>query len=262
MILRPVLILLSSFGFAHADMIANWKQMNGSVAAATSNLNTDGPTFGDGSDANAQSVFIAGRFGTVANPVTVTLAPSQTLTVSGELVLTGGAGGDSAYRFGVYNDDGKFDTDDESNWVGGWTHQSSSDLFQGRTDGIFLSTLGNAVDLNATKSNLGTLDKNSPTPLFWSFSVTRSGAGTVDLASRFSGGGGSLDQQYSLNDVPTSNFTYTTAGFLFGGGSSVDQAVFSNVQFNVIPEPSSLALLGLGLIAVACRNAYSGNVCK
>ena len=50
--------------------------------------------------------------------------------------------------------------------------------------------------------------------------------------------------------MATANFTYTSAGLLFGGGSSVDQAVFSNVQFNVIPEPSSFALLLLGLAAL------------
>jgi hypothetical protein len=242
---------------AQADPIANWKQLNTGVSTVTSDLDTDGPTFGDGSAANAQSAFMAGRFGTVAAPVTVTLALGQTLIVSGEYVLTGGAGGAADYRFGVFNDGGQFDANASSSWTGGWLHQPGNDIYRGRTDGAYISSAGNASALGATKNSTGTLNPNSATPLLWSMSITRDSATTVDISSSFTGGGGSLDQLYTANDVTTGNFTYTAAGLLFGGGSSLDQAVFSNVQFNVIPEPSSLALFLLGLSALAARARMS-----
>ena len=71
-------------------------------------------------------------------------------------------------------------------------------------------------------------------------------AGTVDIVSNISGGGGGYNQTYTVNDHSTSVFTYTAAGFLIGGSSSADQVDFSNFSYSVIPEPSALLLCGLG----------------
>ena len=108
--------------------------------------------------------------------------------------------------------------------------------------------------LSAVRTSTGTLNKNSATPLTWSISVTRDSLTTVDIFSHFTGGGGNLDQQYIASNVSTANFTYTTAGLLFGGGSSVDQATFANVQFNVIPEPAGATLFVFGFVLLGlCR---------
>jgi len=238
---------------ADAGTIANWKELNPNVAPFTSGLDTNGPTFGDGTNADAQSAWIAGRFGTTASPESVTLAVGEILTVSGNLVLTGGTIPDNGYRFGIYNDGGKFAAGSGNNWTGGWNHQTSTDLFQGRTDGAFVSTMGNAVDLNAVKTSTGSLDKDSTLPLTWTMSITRDSATTVDIVSTFTGGGGSLNQEYTVADQTTSLFTYTAAGLLFGGNTSVDRGVFSNVQYSVIPEPATMSLLALGGLGAVAR---------
>ncbi len=235
--------------FANAATIANWKDLNPAVGhpSLSAGGNTDGPTFGDGTNASAQGSWIAGYFGTTIMPESVTLAVGQTLTVSGSYVLTGGAGADSDYRHGIFNDGGQFAANDGNNWTGGWLHQTGTNLFQARTNGAFISSAANAVNLSATTSTTGTLNKDSAVALTFSMSITRDSLTTIDIVSSFSGGGGGLDQTYTANDITTSLFTYNSVGLLFGGGSSVDQAVFSNVQYSVIPEPSALGLIGIAV---------------
>lgn len=238
----------------NAATIANWKQLQ-ATAKPTSNLDTDGPTFGDGSAASAQGTWIAGRFGTTTSPASVTLSVGQTLTVSGSYVLTGGTNTASEFRHGVFNDGGQFDANSGSNWTGGWLHQPGTDLFQGRTNGAFISSGANAVALGATKSSTGSLDGDSVAPFSFSMAITRDSATTIDIVSSLVGGDSLLDQTYTANDLTTSLFTYTSVGLLFGGSSSVDQGVFSNVQYNVtpIPEPSSFGLIGLAIGALLLR---------
>lgn len=221
-----------------AGTIANWKQLNSGSAIPTADLNTDGPTFGDGTGGSANSSFIAGQFGTVGSPESVTLAIGETLTVSGNLTLVGGAGSD--YRFGIFNDGGQFALNANDDWTGGWLHQTNADTYRARTGagGIFVSTGGNAVDLDADKTASGTFQPNSPNfPFNWTMSITRDSATTVDIASTISGGagtGGGTDsrvQTFIVNDQATSLFTYTAAGLLFSGSSSVDEGVFSSVHY-------------------------------
>ncbi|MFT5127822.1 MAG: hypothetical protein ACI8W8_001429, partial [Rhodothermales bacterium] len=200
------------------------------------------PTFGNGNAANAASSFIGGRFGAIGSPVSVTLAQGEQLTVTGDLVLTGSASGNN-YRFGIFNDGGLFDANSGSNWTGGWMHQIGGDLFQGSTTGVYLTGGGNAVDLNALKTSSGSVNGNSATPFTFTMTVTRDSATSVDIVSSFVGGGSAINQQYTENDVTTALFTYTTVGFLFDGSSSVDQGIFSNVQYavNLLPTLSTFA---------------------
>lgn len=242
-------------GQAGASPIANWKQLVGS--GSTSGLNTDDPTFGDGTAGSAQGQF-AGRFGTVGSPASVSLGIGDTLSVSGNVVLTGGNNpADVQYRFGVYNDGGQFAAGSQNNWAGGWLYAIGDSLYQARTDGSFVSTGGNAAGLAPTKVSTGTFDGDSTAPFVWTIEVTRDSATTVDLVATLTGGDGTIDQVYTKDDITTSLFDYTAAGVFFANGSGLDQAAFSNVQYNVdlavVPEPASLALLGLGGFAALSR---------
>ena len=252
--------LLALAGVADAATVANWKELNPNAAVVPiTDAGTDSPTFGDGTLNSAQQAWIAGQFGTTTSPESVTLAVGEALTISGDLILTGGTNNSNQFRFGVFDDGGQFAVDDGNNWTGGWLHSigttASSDLFRARTNGAFISTGANALDLNSTKVRTGAFDGDSTAPFTFSVTVTRDSATTVDLLSIVTGGDGNLSEQYVVDDLATSVFTYSAVGLLFGGSSGVEQAQFSRVQYNVIPEPgtASLGLLGLAWLARARR---------
>jgi len=256
---RTILVLVVSPGLvvtAGAASVANWKELNPNAAVVPiTGADSDSPVFGDGVTQNsAQAAWIAGQFGTTVASESVSLAVGDTLTISGGLTLTGGSNNNGQFRFGVFNDGGKFASDDGLNWTGGWLHVigSTSDLFQARTDGAFISTAGNALDLNSDATRSGAFDGDSATPFTFSMSITRDSATTVDVASLFSGGDGNYSEQYLEEDITTGNFTYNASGFLFGGSAGVEQATFSGVQYEVtsVPEPSAvlLSLLSCGFL--------------
>ena len=169
--------------------------------------------------------------------MSVTLAVGETLTVSGSVVLTGGSNNSNQFRFGIFNDSGQFAFDDASGWAGGWLHSSgvvaSSDLYQGRTDGPFISTAGNAAATSSVRTRSGAFDGDSVTPFSFSMSITWDSATTIDVVSLFTGGDGGLSEEYVREDIETTLFTYTSHGWLFGGASGVEQVVFSNVEYSV-----------------------------
>ena len=260
-----LVIAPSLVNIAGAAAIANWKEFNTNAAVVPiTDANTDSPVFGDGVTANsAQAAWIGGQFGTTGSPESVTLAVGETLTVSGGLTLTGGTNANNQFRFGVFNDGGQFAADSGSNWTGGWLHSignvATSDLWQGRTNGAFISTAPNAVDLNSVVTRSGAFDGDSTTPFSFSMTITRDSATTVDVVSLITGGDGGYSEEYVEDDITTGNFTYSAAGLLFGGSSGVEQASFSGVQYEVaaIPEPSSLALFGLGVLGLFGRRNRS-----
>jgi len=248
------------FNIAGAATVASWKEFNTNAAVVPIfGANTDSPIFGDGVTSNsAQAAWIAGQFGTTGSPASVTLAVGDTLTMSGGLILTGGSNNSGQFRFGVFNDGGQFAADGGSNWTGGYLHgigTSAGDLFRARTDGPFISTGGNAMDLNAVISRTGTFDGDSTTPFSFSMSITRDSETTLDVVSLITGGDGSYSEQYVEDDIIASNFTFTAAGVLFGGSSEVEEASFLGVQYEVssVPEPSSFLFLGLSILGCGLR---------
>lgn len=235
--------------------IANWKEFN--AGSTNSGMNTDSPTIGDGSANNADNAWIGGRFGTVASPESVTLAVGETLTVSGSVVLTGGSTASSNLRFGVFDESGQFDSGGVTWANGGWIFRDdATGWYQARTDNVFVSTNPNSVDIADTISDTGGgFDGDSTAPYEWTMTITRATATTADLFASLTGGDNGVNRTYTINGVdataPNANsaFTFNAVGVLFGGTLDLDQGELSNVQYNVIPEPSSslLACLAAGL---------------
>ena len=221
-------------------------------SAPVTDSTTNSPTVGDGTGASASATIFGSLFGTSGAPASVTLAVGQTLTVSGQLVLTGGGGGDTQYRFGVFNDGGNFASN--ANYAGGYFHNVSSNIFSAGTDsGSPLSTNGNAAGQSATDVRSGSFDKDSTTAFTYSLAITRDSASTVDIVSNLSGGDGNFSETFTANNRTTTNFTYNSHVWLFGGSSNLNQGSFSNVEFNVVPEPSALTLAAIGLVGIFRR---------
>lgn len=216
-----------------AEPIADWKVLIGTPA--TSGLDTDHPTFGDDTPEGMAAVTVAGRFGTAGAPRPVTLEVGETLVVSAMVRLTGGLNLGAGYRFGVGDDGGQFEASSAENWSGGWNHSVSWNLYAARTDGHFLSQYENAVDLNAAKTTIGTLEGNSARAYSWSMRITRDSETTVDVASCFKGGDPGFSETMVANDVPASGFTYTAIGVQSTGFNQLDKLEIIDAEFVVIP---------------------------
>lgn len=250
-----------------ATPIADWKVLfSAGPTPINSGENTNSPQFGDDTAGQMDGIGVAGLFGPNGSPESVMLSVGQTLTVTANVTLTGGVqGSNSAYRFAVQNDGGQFAANDPDNWAGGWMHTlglsngSNSALYGTNTGGNYMSTSNvsgnNSVNLGAGNSTSGTFSADTATPYTWTMSITRDSATTVDIVSSFIGGPSSFSQTMTASDVTTSNFTYTAVGIQTTGQSDLDQLTLSNVQFAVVPEPSTgIALLGgLGAAAWLCR---------
>ena len=231
---------------AHATAITTWNiARDSSAGSVNSGLNTDSPTFGDGTSSNIRDAFVTGEFGQ-----TVSLAVGEILTVSYDINYTGGVSNLVQYRFVV----GDYGATADQNWNGGWNFVTGEDLYQGRTDGNVQSTAGNSEPLGATETVSGTFSGDSTEAYTYTFSITRTSATTVDLVGSLVGGDGSYSLEYVANNISTSLFDYNGVGLLFGATSNLDQASLSGAQFAVIPEPSTFALFGgmlaLGLVAL------------
>ena len=248
------MVTVFAVGSATAGTIANWQEVN--AGSTNSGMNTDSPTIGDGSTDDAKNAFVGGQFGTVGSPESVTLAIGETLTVSGSVVLTGGTNTSSAdqFRLAVGDDGGQLALGSLGGWNSGWMYEPTDNMFQGRTDGAIISAFGNAVSLGATQTDTGgAWSADSTVAYDFLFSITRDSATTVDLFSSVTGGDNAVNFTASVDDQTTSAFTYTAVALLFGNNMNLDQGSLSNVQYNVVPEPGSLALLGAGGLVLMRR---------
>jgi len=245
-------VLSGSAVAVNAAAIDSWVVAKNSTTTNTG-LNTDSPTFGDGTTDDADDIFVVGEFGE-----TVSLAVGDTLTASYDITFTGGDSGLlDQYRFvlGEYTD-----SSDDAAWNGGWNFVLGGDIWDARTDGNVQSTNGNASDLGATKATSGTFSGDSLAAYTYTMSVTLATSSTVDLEVSLVGGDGNYDSTFTKTGQSTTgtNFSgtnYNGVGLLMGNGANVDQASFSGAEFTYVPvpEPSTtlglVSLVALGLVA-------------
>ena len=116
--------------------------------------------------------------------------------------------------------------------------------------------VGGSFDLLAS-TNIGTARASNSEGFYTvSFSVTDDGSGGVDLAVEV------VDDDASLTGTATLTFNDTTPiaangtfGLLFDADGSAREGYYDNlaVTFDAVPEPASLALVGLGSLLIAGR---------
>jgi len=95
---------------------------------------------------------------------------------------------------------------------------------------------------------------NGAGPLYSGTMVLTLTAGGIDLSGSFIGSNSLTGNVFAASDTtgPFST-TYGAVGFLIGNGLSVDQVSFSNINVNLVPEPASAALLGVGSLVFLGR---------
>lgn len=253
LVVAAIVMMLGAIAIpAEAAPISNWKTFSGSPS--NSGLNTNSPTIGDGTANNADNVQAGGQFGTASSPVSITLDVGDIIELSGSVTLSGGTTTADNFRFGLFDGAAAFDANSATWSNGGWLWELTDDIFTGRTNGGFGSTGGDASGTGATQTNTGgAFSADSAAAYEFFFSITRDSATTVDIIATLTGGDNAVDYTATTLDETTSLFTYSTVGFLFGGSLDLDQASFSNVQYTFIPEPGSLAMLGLGSVLFLIR---------
>jgi hypothetical protein len=158
------------------------------------------------------------------------------------------------FRFGLFKDDGD---GDELEWTGylmtnshgtGTPAGSISRKPVGNTS-AYLSTTG-ANSLVSTQGN-GTVFNDDTFAL--SMSIERSGTSLVVTGTINGTATTNFSQSLNVADATPPTFSFDRLGFLLGGNLDADQAVFTNLDVRLVPEPSALLLLGMGGLAGLAR---------
>ena len=251
-----LVIVLMSTG-AQAAPITNWVLDAG--PGIGSNLNTSSPTIGDGTAESADAVTFHSDF------PAITLANSgESIILSGAVTLSGitatDAGTNQQLRFGLFD---RLASPNNNGWLGYFGANSTgvnAGVIRQRTAGnadLFVSNTGSTIVASTTNppnSKTGATITNDTYNFL--LQITRDG-GNYDISGSLSGGpGGNFNDVFSINDlapVATETYTFNNVGFLLGTAMNVDQAQYSNIDVTYVPEPASLACLGLGSLLVFGR---------
>lgn len=185
----------------------------------------------------------------------ITIAQGETLQLSFEYRFHETANGVNFFRFGLYNNGGTPTTADGSpNDNNDFGYASSTNPGADAANGTIVQSEnsgdavlgGSAPGALITVGTAGaSVDVGTSLPGSAVFSVTRNLDDSITLSSSING------QSAATGTITTSPLTYTFHQVAIGlGGASSDFSV-DNVNVSVIPEPSSLLLSALGVIAAA-----------
>ncbi len=268
--------LVASFGlFAASSAIAapvtDFFTLRGTTATTLSGTgNTDDPVFGTTAE-TTDGARLIGYFA----PQTLTNV-GDSITLSYDVSFTAGTIVSSSdnFRYALYDRQGAAQEATNSNLNVNGT--SNTQPFRGYWYGVDTNpeaagaqgtirersgTVANSDPFaNATATQIG-----SPTGVVTfasgqtytgTMTLTLSNVNEITLSGSFTGNAGS--NLFSLVDSSPITTTYSVVGFLNGGGINADQVTFSNVDvtFTAVPEPASLALLGLGGLACLRRRRH------
>ena len=255
--IRCALVIALMSAGTQASPVTNWVLDAG--PGIGSNLNTASPTIGDGTVESADAVTFHSDF------PAITLANSgDAIILSGAVTLSGitatDAGTNQQLRFGLFDRLGSPNTNGWLGYFGANSTGANAGVIRQRTAGntdLFISNTGSTIvasTANPPNSKTGATITNDTYNFL--LQITRDGT-NYDISGSLSGGpGGNFNDSFSINDlapVATETYTFNNVGFLLGTAMNVDQAQYSNVDVTYVPEPASLACLGLGSLLLLGR---------
>lgn len=256
---------------ARAMPITNWVvDPSGAGTVVYSGLATSAPVIGDGSANNANSGIITSDFSAVS------LLDGESIVLSGNMTIAGAkiTGEDVGFQFGLMYEPGTVANPvDDKGWLGykadnanaGQTGGAAQGQLRARTTTgtsfattTWISSSGGRDTTIATVAN-SVLTNGVFSDGTYSFGITvqRSGADVVVSASILGTGTTSFTNVFgpaSVTAASQKTFDFNRVGFWSVSPLDADRVSFSGVDVSVVPEPNSLAIATLGMIAViACK---------
>ncbi len=183
----------------------------------------------------------------------LTLQVGETLTLTFDFMYsTGNQSADNGLRFGLFNNAGYGTLGlagvGSTNTALRIRHDTAASIDQNMgSGGGGADEFVGPSDIQTDGTMSSSLDNSSPYDAYAvSLSITRLNATTVTISTTLNGGTATVTDVDDAGD-PADNLTDFSGGYIVirNGGVTNDFRV-DNVNLTVIPEPASLALLGLG----------------
>ncbi len=233
---------------ASAAPVTEWSVGLGSPTL--SGAGTSSPALGNNTADNADNTAMHGAF------PAITLALGDRLTLSGSMQLFTGLGATptalaAEFRFGLFNQNA---SPALTNWLGYYATAPSGATAAGArrknsSTAAYYSSGG--ASLLYANSLTDTSKTFEDTTYDFTLSLERTVGGIRVSATIDNALGYALTAQ-SFEDLSANTFTFDRVGFLSGGNMNADQLNFTDLEVNLtpVPEPSSIALLALGALAL------------
>lgn len=254
------LVLVASSGWATAATIpvTGWAVHNGtSVAGGT----TADPTFAPGDNLTLMAPFSAV---TLANDGDF-IEATTTLTLNDRTANTGGNALNTQLRIGLFNGPaGAVVASDIPNvgFIIEYSNVAAGGLIREQSDANQTNPFVNPANIGNGVQDAGadSIQGANPGPVTFTLRLTRD-ADKIDLsgsiAATDSVSGNPYLATYTVPDrVPSdASFTFDRIGLFIGGNADATSAGLANSSITIVPEPTSVVLLGLAVSGALARRA-------